>query len=233
MPEIPDVVALTEIESSWGNLIRDRTILRYADATARDASEPTPTQGRFCYLSGTDVLQMYQGAAWVTIGNASGPYLSKGASPAQSVASEVSFASAILLSKQVYPPVLPNNSGTINGPIVVASLTAVSHVNSGSRFILVWCGLWIQTNNSLPAGSYDYQVGLSDSGSGAFGAIGFDRHQVPGAQGGTVKRQLALAPNVWVPSSDNAVMSATVTCSAYGTAQQSFGGAQAYGLLYV
>ena len=63
MPEIGDVVAGNTIESAWGNQIRDRSTLRYANAAARDASEIAPLEGRVCYLEDVDALYVYAAGA--------------------------------------------------------------------------------------------------------------------------------------------------------------------------
>lgn len=72
MPEIPDVLAGNVIESAWGNQIRDRTMMRYASQAALDASIPLPTAGDFAYLLDVDVAQIYDGAEWVPLIDASG-----------------------------------------------------------------------------------------------------------------------------------------------------------------
>ena len=74
MPEIPDVVGAATVESAWGNQIRDRTLQRYIDATARDASVPLPIAGELAYLSSTTELTVYDGTAWETIAVAGESY---------------------------------------------------------------------------------------------------------------------------------------------------------------
>ena len=64
MPEIPDVVAGTPVESNWGNDIRDRTVQRYADATARAAAVPVPVIGDLAVLEDSGALTMWDGSAW-------------------------------------------------------------------------------------------------------------------------------------------------------------------------
>lgn len=43
-------------------------IFIYADAAARDAAITAPAEGMFCWLTGTDVLTYYTGAAWANYG---------------------------------------------------------------------------------------------------------------------------------------------------------------------
>lgn len=62
---LPDVVANAPILSTWGNDIRNRSITPFASTADRDANIPAPIMGMACVISG--VLQIYSGAAWVTV----------------------------------------------------------------------------------------------------------------------------------------------------------------------
>ena len=64
MSEIPDVVGGTPINTAWGNPIKDRTVMRYANAAARDASIPAPLNGDTAWLLDTHQLTIYTGATW-------------------------------------------------------------------------------------------------------------------------------------------------------------------------
>jgi len=68
MPEIPDVTPGGTIQTAWGNQIRDRAIMRYANAGARDASVLVPVDGDVAWLSDVNELTMYSGAAWLIVG---------------------------------------------------------------------------------------------------------------------------------------------------------------------
>lgn len=46
------------------NALSDQAINRFADATARDASITSPSEGMFVYLTGTNALQYYDGSSW-------------------------------------------------------------------------------------------------------------------------------------------------------------------------
>lgn len=50
--------------SSWGNTIRDQTVLRFANASARSSAVTSPTEGMVSYLDDTDSLEVYSGTAW-------------------------------------------------------------------------------------------------------------------------------------------------------------------------
>lgn len=76
MPEIDDVVAGEPVESSWGNLIRSRTVQRYVDATERDVLNPTPQDGDLAFLQGVNELQAFGGSTWSTfLEETDGPFL--------------------------------------------------------------------------------------------------------------------------------------------------------------
>lgn len=64
MPEMDDVISGEVIEADWGNDIRDRTLQRYASATARDTANPSPDQGELAYLEDLDLVQVYVGTRW-------------------------------------------------------------------------------------------------------------------------------------------------------------------------
>jgi hypothetical protein len=67
MPEIANVVSGNTITSTWGNQIRDRTIQRYASATARATAHPSPTAGDLSYLTDVDDIALYDGANWIPL----------------------------------------------------------------------------------------------------------------------------------------------------------------------
>lgn len=68
MPEIPNVVSGEPVESDWGNDIRNRAIMKYADATARDFSQPFPIEGELAWLDDPGGLTIWNGTAWVNTG---------------------------------------------------------------------------------------------------------------------------------------------------------------------
>lgn len=70
MAEIADVVPGEDTEATWGNAIRDRAVMRYANEAARDASEPNPIAGRVCYIVDIEEFQAFDGVAWGGVGGA-------------------------------------------------------------------------------------------------------------------------------------------------------------------
>jgi hypothetical protein len=44
--------------------LMQQTIMVFADSTARDTAIASPSEGMFVFLTGTDTLQYYDGAAW-------------------------------------------------------------------------------------------------------------------------------------------------------------------------
>jgi hypothetical protein len=58
--------------------LMDQTVMRFADATARDAAfggvgEPILAEGMMCYLMDVNVLQVYDGSSWKYVANADTP----------------------------------------------------------------------------------------------------------------------------------------------------------------
>jgi len=52
------------LQAADQNNVSNQCINRFADATARDAAISSPTEGMFCYLTGTNALQYYDGSSW-------------------------------------------------------------------------------------------------------------------------------------------------------------------------
>ncbi len=69
MPELPNVVPGEPVESDWGNDMRDRAIMKYADQVALDASQPLPILGELAWLDSPGNLVQWDGAAWNPIRN--------------------------------------------------------------------------------------------------------------------------------------------------------------------
>jgi len=65
--EIADRIPGEVILASYSNQIRDRAVMRYADPTARDVSNPLPNAGDLAYLTASGVYQVFDGSAWVTL----------------------------------------------------------------------------------------------------------------------------------------------------------------------
>lgn len=64
MPELDDRIPGGVILASYSNLIRDRTAQRYVDETARDTETPIPGLGELAYITGSQVLQHFDGIEW-------------------------------------------------------------------------------------------------------------------------------------------------------------------------
>ena len=58
------VVAAADVQG----YLQDQSVMRFADATARDAAISSPAQGMVCYLQDTSALQVY-GVAWADVSN--------------------------------------------------------------------------------------------------------------------------------------------------------------------
>jgi hypothetical protein len=65
---IADVVANTPILSNWGNSIRNRVTMDFANVAERTAQWLTPPEGAMSYLRDVDRVDYYDGAAWQAFG---------------------------------------------------------------------------------------------------------------------------------------------------------------------
>jgi len=62
------VVAATSITAAKHNeFVRDQVVSQFATAAARNSAITSPVEGMICYNRGDDVVQVYNGSAWVTI----------------------------------------------------------------------------------------------------------------------------------------------------------------------
>ncbi len=52
------------LTASQQNALAEQAISRFADSSARDAAITSPTEGQFCYLTGSNALQFYDGSSW-------------------------------------------------------------------------------------------------------------------------------------------------------------------------
>ncbi len=139
MPEIANVVSGNTITSAWGNQIRDRTIQRYASVAARTAAHPSPTEGELSYLQDLNVVEYYNGSAWIPI--AAAPAVMLGG------ASEAVFDSSLSASFE-------------NG----ATVTFVKPAGWATYEILAWGSVMFQEALSPGGGSARIQIG-SDNGT--------------------------------------------------------------------
>jgi hypothetical protein len=56
------------ITTEWGNDIRDRTVQRYADSTARGVSVPTPADGDLSFLEDNGIVYVFFDGLWRPVG---------------------------------------------------------------------------------------------------------------------------------------------------------------------
>ena len=67
MSELADVAGGETIASTFTNMVKERTVMRYASAAARDASIPAPIQGSLAFLESTKQITVYDSSQWVVI----------------------------------------------------------------------------------------------------------------------------------------------------------------------
>jgi microcystin-dependent protein len=69
MPELPNVVATETITSEYTNLIRDRTLQRYASVTDRTSEHAAPDDGDLSFIENTGDVDVYYSGGWRHIGS--------------------------------------------------------------------------------------------------------------------------------------------------------------------
>lgn len=84
----------TVANTEW-NEVANQGIMRFADATARDAAITSPIQGQRCFLTSTDRECFYDGSGWVDTPAGASAYESTATSFATGVASNVPQSSLI------------------------------------------------------------------------------------------------------------------------------------------
>lgn len=52
------------ITATWGEMVRDSVVLRFASAAARNSAITAPEEGMVAYLLDQDVITVYNGTAW-------------------------------------------------------------------------------------------------------------------------------------------------------------------------
>ena len=57
-----DLITATE----FNTFLQEQVIMVFADSSARDSAVSSPSEGMFCYLKDTNVLQFYSGSAWAS-----------------------------------------------------------------------------------------------------------------------------------------------------------------------
>ena len=67
MSELSDVIGGNTITATFTNEVKERSVMRYADAAARDTSIPAPVAGSLAWLQDVDQITVYDGAVWVTV----------------------------------------------------------------------------------------------------------------------------------------------------------------------
>ncbi len=68
MPEIPDVIGGDLITATYNNQVRDRAVMRYSNAAARDSSVPIPVAGDLAWLNDIEGVTVYNGTVWQPVG---------------------------------------------------------------------------------------------------------------------------------------------------------------------
>lgn len=88
--------------SELNQYLMRQSIAVFVDATARDAAIETPVEGQFAYLTGSDALVKYDGAAWVNAISIPEPTVS-----------EVTGTSYTIVAGDSNSTILVNNAATV------------------------------------------------------------------------------------------------------------------------
>jgi hypothetical protein len=68
MSELGDVAGGETVTAAFTNDVKNRTVMRYANAAARDASIPVPVEGDLAYLQDVNRITYYDGSApWLVL----------------------------------------------------------------------------------------------------------------------------------------------------------------------
>ena len=57
-----DLITATE----FNTFLQEQVIMVFADSSARDSAVSSPSEGMFCFLKDSDVLQFYNGSSWAS-----------------------------------------------------------------------------------------------------------------------------------------------------------------------
>ena len=114
--------------------LMDQTIMRFASTAARDAAfggagEPTLAEGMTCYLDDTNVVQSYNGSAWVSIAASS---VVPGVTSGMTLVAPTSVAgTGVTLSGAVTTITANTTSASING-VFTSAYTNYCAIITGS-----------------------------------------------------------------------------------------------------
>ena len=72
MAELGDVIGGDIVTAAFTNDVKNRSVMRYASASARDASIPTPQDGDVALLQDANSLTIYANGSWLDIGRGLG-----------------------------------------------------------------------------------------------------------------------------------------------------------------
>ena len=179
-----DLITATE----FNTFLQEQVICVFADSSARDSAISSPSEGMFCYLKDTNVLQFYNGSAWasfigdgditgVTITTAATSGLSGGAT-----ATSGAFSSTLVIAPNQATTATPTTSDllligdaddsnavkktTINNlPITSATQTALDNITAGTSTLTVPFTVKVADDGSGSQNVFHFLNG-TDTGTG-------------------------------------------------------------------
>jgi hypothetical protein len=90
--------------SEFNTFIQEQVVMVFADSSARDSAVSSPSEGMFCFLKDTDVLQFYNGSSWASFigdGDITGVTITTGSTSGLSggaTATSGAFSSTLVIS---------------------------------------------------------------------------------------------------------------------------------------
>lgn len=178
---INNVVPGAPIASTWGNAIRDRTVLQFASAAERAAQWASPPVGAVSYLTDTGALEAWYGASvgwrkpwaqpWGMIGYAQivadqGPFAAAGADVnGLAVTVTVIANRRVRVSAQV--ALVANGGGNVGTSVIIKDTNGnVGQANGSIPSAGYWNTQTVTRIYTPPAGAIAYKVNVSGQVTG-------------------------------------------------------------------
>lgn len=189
------VVAGTTITAAWANeSVRDQGVSQFASSAARSSAITSPVEGMVNHLNDTNVLGVYTGAAWSTVGPVHGALTSWTPTVTQSgsVTVTVNYAKYQRVGRMImgWFKVTCTGSGTISNPVIIGGIpatAAASDVGIGPATLYDtsttqnWLGLLTLESTTT------FSIASGDGSTGGDARFGMDQFTNALASGDIIK----------------------------------------------
>jgi len=178
-----DLITATE----FNTFLQEQVIMVFADSSARDSAVSSPSEGMFCFLKDSDVLQFYNGSSWASFigdGDITGVTITTSATSGLSggaTATSGAFSSTLVIAPNQATSATPVTSDILNFgdasdsnalkkatlndlPISSATQTALDNITAGTSTLTVPITVKVADDGS---GSQNVFYFLSGSDTGA------------------------------------------------------------------